>query len=264
MTKYHSYYIEGAWKVKKFSLVIADEKESNKSLLKTLLKDHPNFEAIALAFDWQEAIRITQTMQADVLFINSNLIPNNETIETLAKECPDYTQIVYLGESEADAIYAFEHDFVDYILFPCDGTRFEKCINKLSARLNKQPEVPLNNIQALISQLNQPEQTLIVKDSGRIKLIDCNEIIWIGGAGNYVELYLENEERPVLHRETLATMESNLANIGFIRIHRSILVRKKFISELKPTDSGDYQVTLRNGHQLSLSRRYKSAMTGII
>ena len=105
---------------------------------------------------------------------------------------------------------------------------------------------------------------LFVKDAGKIKIIDCNDIIWIGGAGNYVELYLKNEDRPVLHRETLSAMENKLTNLGFIRIHRSILVRKKYISELKPTDSGDYQVTLRNGHQLNLSRRYKSAMTGII
>lgn len=250
--------------MKKFSLVIADEKESNKSVLKALLKDYPNFEAIALAFDWREAISIAQTMQADVLFINNNLLPSSESLESLAKECPEFTQIVYLGDSDAQAIYAFEYDFADYLLFPCNTERFDKCIQKLNNRLNAQPHLPLNNIQSLIEQLNDQEQTLVVKDSGRIKLIECSDIIWIGGAGNYVELYLVNEERPVLHRETLSAMEHKLSNAGFIRIHRSILVRKKCISELKPTESGDYQVTLRNGHQLSLSRRYKSAMTGII
>ena len=250
--------------MKKFSLVIADQKESNKSILKALLKDYSNFEAIALAFDWQEAISISQTMQADVLFINNNLLPNSNALETLKAECPEFTQIVYLGDSEAQAIFAFEYDFADFILFPCDTTRFEKCIQKLTNRLSHQPKLPLNNIQSLIEQLHEQEKTLIVKDAGKIKIIDCNDIIWIGGAGNYVELYLKNEDRPVLHRETLSAMENKLTNLGFIRIHRSILVRKKYISELKPTDSGDYQVTLRNGHQLNLSRRYKSAMTGII
>lgn len=250
--------------MRKFSLVIADEKESNKSALKTLLKEHENFEAIALAFDWSEAISIVNTMQADVLFINHNLLPDLDALETLAQECPDYTQIVYLGESEAEAIYAFEHDFADYLLFPCDRTRFSKCIKKLSSRLNNNKQLPFENIQSLINQFNTPDQTLIVKDSGRIKLIDCNDIVWVGGAGNYVELYLVNEERPTLHRETLSAMETKLADLGFIRIHRSVIVRKKCIAELKPTDSGDYQVTLRNGHQLSLSRRYKSSMTGII
>lgn len=250
--------------MKKFSLVIADELESNKSVLKSLLKEHTNFEAIALAFDWLEAISIVKTMQADVLFINHNLIPNTEAIETLAKECPEYTKIVYLGESESEAINAFEHDFADFILFPCDQTRFDKCINKLSTKLSNQNQLPIGNIQSLIEQLNERDQTLIVKDSGRIKIIDYTDIIWVGGAGNYVELYLKNEERPVLHRETLSAMENKLGHNGFVRIHRSILVRKKFISELKPTDSGDYQVTLRNGHQLSLSRRYKSSMSGII
>ena len=250
--------------MKKFSLVIADEKESNKSVLKTLLKEHNNFEAIALAFDWLEAISIVKTMQADVLIINDNLLPNIDSLEKLANECPEYTQIVYLGTSEADAIHAFEYDFADYILFPCDSARFNKCIKKLTTRLNAQNPMPMDNIQALIEKLNTQEQTIIVKDSGRIKIINCNDIVWIGGAGNYVELHLKDEDRPVLHRETLSAMENKLTNHGFIRIHRSILVRKKYISELKPTESGDYQVTLRSGQHLSLSRRYKSSMTGII
>lgn len=252
--------------MKKFSVVIADKKESNKSALKALLRDHKNFEAIALAYDWLEAINIVDTMQADVLFINENLVPDIESLETLATECPDFTKIIYLGESKTQAIHAFEYDFADYLLFPCNETRFNKCIKKLTNQLGTSSLSPthFNNMQTLLEQLGENNKTLIVKDSGRIKLIDSKDIIWIGGAGNYVELYLENSERPILHRETLTVMENKLSNVGFVRIHRSVLVKKKYISELKPTDSGDYQVTLRNGHQLNLSRRYKASMTGII
>jgi two-component system LytT family response regulator len=59
-------------------------------------------------------------------------------------------------------------------------------------------------------------------------------------------------------------MENKLSSFGFVRIHRSAIVKKQFISELKPTDNGDYLVTLRNGKSLNLSRRYKDSMAGIL
>ena len=111
---------------------------------------------------------------------------------------------------------------------------------------------------------NTYKEPVIVKDSGRIRIIDTDDILWIGGAGNYVELHLQNEERPILHRETLASMQEKLTYSGFIRIHRSAIVKKQYISELKPTENGDYLVTLKNGTTLNLSRRYKQSMSGIL
>ena len=75
---------------------------------------------------------------------------------------------------------------------------------------------------------------------------------------------LVDDERPLLHRETLNTMEKKLSAFGFIRIHRSAIVKKQSIRELKPTDNGDYLITLRNGKSLNLSRRYKESMVGIL
>jgi two-component system LytT family response regulator len=243
--------------------LLQKKKDTNKAVISALLKEHENFEAIGLALDWKEAISIVKTMQADVLFINQKLVPNIEILEIISKDCPNNTQIVYISESESEAIQAIEFDFADYLLFPYTQDRFNKCIKKLTSRLNPQNLTVLDNIQHLIKQFVEPDKTLIIRDSGRIKFIDSSDIIWIGGAGNYVEIYLKNTKRPVLHRETLCAMESKLSCLGFIRIHRSILVRKKLISELKPTQNGDYEVTLRNGDKLNLSRRFKSAITGI-
>ena len=42
-----------------------------------------NFEEIALALNWKEAISIVKTMQADVLFINYTLVKNIKTLEVI-------------------------------------------------------------------------------------------------------------------------------------------------------------------------------------
>ncbi|AUJ72276.1 MULTISPECIES: LytTR family DNA-binding domain-containing protein [Pseudoalteromonas] len=109
-----------------------------------------------------------------------------------------------------------------------------------------------------------PNQRLIVKDSGHIHVIKVEELAWVGGAGNYVELHLINRQRSILHRDTMSAMEKNLKMFGFSRIHKSSLVNLNAISELKTRDNGDYDVILENGDSLHLSRRYKQNLSSLL
>jgi len=50
----------------------------------------------------------------------------------------------------------------------------------------------------------------------------------------------------------------------FVRIHRSSIVRRSSVSELRPNENGDYTVLLKSGEQLTLSRRNKSKLDELI
>ena len=105
---------------------------------------------------------------------------------------------------------------------------------------------------------------LVVRDPGRIRLIDVKHVNYITGAGNYVELHLV-DGKTVLHRETMTALEQQLDPDVFIRIHRSSIVRRSFVTELRPNDKGDYTVILESGDLLTLSRRNRDkieALTG--
>ena len=58
----------------------------------------------------------------------------------------------------------------------------------------------------------------------RLCNIDVEQINFITGAGNYVELHLF-DNKVILHRETLTVLEEQLDPALFIRIHRSSIVR---------------------------------------
>lgn len=109
-----------------------------------------------------------------------------------------------------------------------------------------------------------PNQRLIVKDSGHIHVIKVEDLAWVGGAGNYVELHMINRQRSILHRDTMSSMEKSLKTFGFSRIHKSSLVNLNAISELKTRDNGDYDVILENGDSLHLSRRYKQNLSSLL
>jgi DNA-binding LytR/AlgR family response regulator len=61
-------------------------------------------------------------------------------------------------------------------------------------------------------------------------------------------------------RGTLSAWETRLTARGFIRVHRSRLVNRTKITALKPTPSGDMEITLGEGRTVLGSRRYRAVL----
>jgi DNA-binding LytR/AlgR family response regulator len=81
------------------------------------------------------------------------------------------------------------------------------------------------------------------------------QIDWVGAAGNYVEL--RAGDRTIVHRSSIAAVEKELAPHGFVRIHRSLLVRRERIAKVRPQD-----IVLHDGTHLKVGKRYRTALAG--
>ena len=79
------------------------------------------------------------------------------------------------------------------------------------------------------------------------------QIEWVRAAGNYVELRAAG--RTIVHRAALSAVEQELADHGFIRIHRSMLVKRDLIARIRPED-----VILTDGTHLRIGKRYRAAL----
>lgn len=99
-----------------------------------------------------------------------------------------------------------------------------------------------------------PPERLLIKKLGREFLIQTADIEWIEASGNYANLHIKDSIYPM--RITMDKIEKLLPS-NFTRIHRSTIVNLEQIHDIQPLDTGDHQVTLRNQHVLTLSRRYR-------
>jgi hypothetical protein len=79
------------------------------------------------------------------------------------------------------------------------------------------------------------------------------QLDWISAAGNYVELH--GCGRTLIHRVPLSRLEAQLSDHGFVRVHRSTLVRRDRIARVRPLD-----VILLDGTSLRTGKRYRSAL----
>jgi DNA-binding LytR/AlgR family response regulator len=99
--------------------------------------------------------------------------------------------------------------------------------------------------------------TLIeVRDGNRTLWIKPEEIDWVSAAGNYVELH--GTCGTLLARRKLSDVETELASHGFVRVHRSRLVRQASIASIETRQSGDFDMLLRSGEAISGSRRFRA------
>ncbi len=97
-----------------------------------------------------------------------------------------------------------------------------------------------------------------IRNGGAAVFLAPRDIFLVEAAGNYVEFHTAT--RTHLVRGTLAAWEARLAPRGFARVHRSRLVNRARIGSLKPTPSGDVEITLDDGRTLLGSRRYRAAL----
>lgn len=98
-----------------------------------------------------------------------------------------------------------------------------------------------------------------IRDGGAAVFLDPAEVLFVEAAGNYVEFHAGG--RTHLVRGTLASWEAKLAGRGFARAHRSRLINCARIRTMKPSGSGDLEVTLDDGRTVLASRRYRAALT---
>lgn len=101
---------------------------------------------------------------------------------------------------------------------------------------------------------------LEVRDGSRTLWLAPADIERVEAAGNYVELVTATGA--VLHRATLATVAEQLAPHGFVRIHRSRLVRRDAVTAVTTTASGDFEAQLASGTTVAGSRRFRADLKG--
>lgn len=97
--------------------------------------------------------------------------------------------------------------------------------------------------------------TLAVKDQGKTHLLKMDSIQYLQSADNYVKVI--SSEKKIITRESMSNLEKKLDPELFLRIHRSALVNRSYISEITRTPTGEINLVMHDSTVLPMSRRRK-------
>src|SRR5947208_1457502 len=111
-----------------------------------------------------------------------------------------------------------------------------------------------NGIEAVerIRTLKPDLVFLDVQMPGKVRSIPVEQIDYIVADGPYAELHT-GDRRHVI-RESMQTLEDRLDPKKFMRVHRSMIVRLDLVDTLHRGAGGDYEVQLKNGARVKVSR----------
>ena len=107
-------------------------------------------------------------------------------------------------------------------------------------------------------QLNkhfQNQKTITIKNGIRRIKIDTFTILFIETDRPYTMIHTTSQK--ILHDESLKKLGDLLNSQTFLRVHRSVIVNKNHITELKSRKNGDYDGILTNGQFVRFSRHYR-------
>jgi len=96
---------------------------------------------------------------------------------------------------------------------------------------------------------------IAIKAKCRVLFVDPADVIVAKAHGNYVALVHKSGSHLV--RETMATAEQKLVPMGFVRIHRSILVNATLVKDLRRDNKGTYILRTTDGSEHPVGRNYR-------
>lgn len=167
------------------------------------------------AFD---AIEFIQKNPVDLLFLDIKM-PDISGMEVL-KMLSDPPMTIFTTAYSEHAVQSFELNAIDYLLKPFSFDRFAKACEKARQ---------LYELKEIAADVQRSGADHFFLRSGYEQIrINLNELRFIQSAGNYVQFILENEKH--MSRLTMNEVEKLLPATSFVRIHRSYIISKQFIT----------------------------------
>jgi two-component system, LytTR family, response regulator len=240
-------------------VLICDDEAPARAKLQRWLSERADFSLVGEAANGLIAAELIASLQPDVVLMDIQM-PGLNGLEVAAQLDAEYAPLlVFVTAFDEHAVQAFELDAVDYLLKPYDKERLQRTLERVHDRLSSVAGTN-SRLQAIhtAQQLTYragPLRRLLVPVAGRLQLIAVDTIHWLAADDNYVHVHV-GEARYMLRRplhELLAQLDSQ----QFVRIHKSTVVNLGEVVALEPLFKGDYELTLRSGITLRLSRRFK-------
>lgn len=249
----------------KLRILIVDDEPLARLRVHAFLKAEPSVEVAGDCADGREALEKIRRLRPEIVFLDVQL-PGHDGMRVLAELAPEERPaVVLMTAHDRFAVDAFAAQVVDFLLKPFDRERFHAALGRAIEHVRARRAGDLGaRLETLLAGAPAPGSGRVaVKADGRTLFLRPGEIVRVEAADNYCVLHLADGKRLLL-RETLSSFERRVGNVTFARINRSCLVHVDQVQELQPSRYGDYVVVLRDGTRLSLSRKLRGSLGGLL
>lgn len=233
------------------ALIIDDEEKAVGILQTLILKNIPEITSIETVYNVMDAFYKIKEFQPDLVFLDIQM-PFMNGFDLLNKLEEINFDVIFTTAFNQYAIKAIRFSALDYLLKPIDVTELRNAVDRHLERKKStsQTNLQYKNLVKNLAAKNDGQFSLAVHGSQGMQFLTIDEIIRLEGDRNYTNFILTNN-RKLLSSKTLKEYEEILVEKGFLRVHKSHLVNRMFISTL----TADGYLLLNDQSQVEVSRR---------
>lgn len=150
----------------------------------------------------------------DLLFLDIQM-PELNGLE-FSKIIGDKCRIIFTTAFDQYAADSYRVNALDYLLKPIAYPDFLNACEK-ACQWYELTEKSVRKKDDL--------KSIFIKTDYKLVQIELDKILYVEGLKDYVKIYIENENQPILSLMSLKSLEEILPSERFIRVHRSFIVQ---------------------------------------
>lgn len=237
------------------ALLIDDEPSALETLSLMIRRYVPDITGIQLCNDPVKAIGLIRDWKPALVFLDIQM-PAFTGFEMLKRISDIDFEVIFTTAYDQYAVEAIRFSALDFLLKPIDADELKAAVERFKERLNTsgQRQQFYQNLRYNM-EAGRDDQKLAITNTQGTFFYRIGGISRVEGEGNYSRLYFDTGNT-VLASKTLKDFEEMLSSHGFVRVHKSHLVNKRFVVSVL----NDNTVKMEDGSILEISRRRKEAV----
>lgn len=212
----------------KINCLVVEDEPLARNLMTAYIEKIPYLNLLQACSNPLEAIDFLRENPVDLLFLDVQM-PEITGI-TLLKIVQKKPLVILTTAYSEYALEGYEHDVMDYLLKPITFERFLKAVEKAHARLSNASSTTVVQ-EKVVNSSESVQPFIFVKDGTKLVKIKLNDILYVEGLKDYVTIHTRTQKVVTLQR--LKTLEEELPENKFIRIHNSFIVAFEAIEAIE-------------------------------
>lgn len=232
-------------------VVIVDDEEPARRLLRDYLGRMPEVSIVAECSNGFEAVKAVGEHEPDVLLLDIQMpkLDGFEVLELLERDLPT----VFITAHDEHALRAFEVHAVDYLLKPFGADRLGEALERARARIGRGGATPsVEELMVAARPVDGHLERILVRDGSEVHVIPTDEVDYIEARDDAVAIHAGGTTH--LKAQRLTTLEQRLDPKQFIRIHRSYIVNLDRLRSIELYAKDSRIAILADGAKVPVSR----------
>jgi two-component system response regulator AlgR len=229
--------------------LIVDDEPLAVERLAMLLARLPGVEVAGTAGDGEEALRAVAEAAPDAVLLDIAMpgMDGMDVARTLGRTARPPV-VVFVTAFDTFAVAAFDVDAVDYVMKPVSAERLARAVERARERL-------------AVRKAGEPERTqppfleeFWVSEARGLVRLAAAEVDRVTAERDYMRLHVGGRSWLINH--SMARLEEELDSALFVRLHRSCIVRRDFVTGMRRDLSGRWHARFADGEEQKVGRLY--------